>query len=258
MSLEVWHRVLAEVRDTAWVIQFYFQGEPLLNKDLPLMIREAHDAGLYTIVSTNAQALTPEMAEALVQAGLNRIIVSMDGLTEESYSAYRVGGSLDKAKAALRYLREAKNNLRIFKSSNLQIELQCLRLKTNEHEWSAFKRVYKSLGADKLVFKTAQLYDYANGHPLMPSEPRYSRYIQGTDGLYHRKPLRKGCWRVMSGAVITTNGDVLPCCYDKAHAYAYGNIMNAPMTELFNSAKARAFRKAAFRQTPDICRECWK
>jgi hypothetical protein len=52
----------------------------------------------------------------------------------------------------------------------------------------------------------------------MPSEPRYSRYIQGADGLYHRKPLRKGCWRVKSGAVITTNGDVLPCCYDKAHA----------------------------------------
>jgi radical SAM protein with 4Fe4S-binding SPASM domain len=257
MSLEVWHRILDEVRDTAWVIQFYFQGEPLLNKNLPSMIREAHEAGLYTIVSTNAQALTSEMAEALVQAGLDRIIVSMDGLTEESYSAYRVGGSLDKAKAAIGYLKESRSrHLEVSRSPI--IELQCLRLKSNEHEWSEFKRVYKFLGADKLAFKTAQLYDYANGHPLMPSDPRYSRYIQGADGLYHRKPLRKGCWRVKSGAVITTNGDVLPCCYDKAHAYAYGNIMNAPMTELFNSAKARAFRKAAFRQTPDICRECWK
>jgi radical SAM protein with 4Fe4S-binding SPASM domain len=257
MSREVWERTLSEIRDTAFVIQFYFQGEPLLNKNLPSMIREAHEAGLYTIVSTNAQALTSEMAEALVQAGLDRIIVSMDGLTEESYSAYRVGGSLDKAKAAIGYLKESRSrHLEVSRSPI--IELQCLRLKSNEHEWSEFKRVYKSLGADKLAFKTAQLYDYANGHPLMPSDPRYSRYIQGADGLYHRKPLRKGCWRVKSGAVITTNGDVLPCCYDKAHAYAYGNIMNAPMTELFNSAKARAFRKAAFRQTPDICRECWK
>ena len=97
MSLDVWHRVLSEIRDTAFIVQFYFQGEPLLNKDLPLMIREAHEAGLYTIVSTNAQALTESMAQALVNSGLDRIIVSMDGLTDESYNAYRVGGKIGRA-----------------------------------------------------------------------------------------------------------------------------------------------------------------
>ena len=109
MPLPLWHRILSEVKGTAFVIQFYFQGEPLLNKDLPLMIREAHDAGLYTIVSTNAQAMTPELAKALVSAGLDRIIISMDGLTQETYEAYRVGGSLDQCKAALRWLQEAKS-----------------------------------------------------------------------------------------------------------------------------------------------------
>ena len=109
MPRDHWKRALSQIKDSAFVIQFYFQGEPLLNKDLPLMIREAHDAGLYTIVSTNAQAMTPDLANALVAAGLDRIIISMDGLTQESYSAYRVGGSLDQCKAALRYLREAKS-----------------------------------------------------------------------------------------------------------------------------------------------------
>ena len=257
MSLNVWHRVLSEIRDTALIVQFYFQGEPLLNKDLPIMIREAHEAGLYTIVSTNAQALTESMAEALVTSGLDRIIVSMDGLTDESYNAYRVGGSLEKCKEALRFLRNSKSrHLEISKSPI--IELQCLRLKSNEHEWAQFKREYKALGADRLVFKTAQLYDYANGHPLMPSNPKYSRYIRGEDGLYHRRKLHKGCWRVKSGVVITTNGDVLPCCYDKNHAYAYGNIMTTPLKELFSNEKATAFRQTAFRQTPPICQECWK
>lgn len=78
MPLEVFRRVLAECRETASVIQFYFQGEPLLNKDLPQMIREAHEAGLYTIVSTNSQAMTPELAEALVKSGLDRIIISRE------------------------------------------------------------------------------------------------------------------------------------------------------------------------------------
>ena len=258
MSSEVWERVLAEVKDTAHTIQFYFQGEPLLHPDLPQMIREAHEAGLYTIVSTNAQALTQERAEALVASGLNRIIISMDGLTDETYNAYRVGGSLDKTKAALGYLREAKKLSPLTNNHSPLIELQCLRLRTNEHEWREFKRVYKQLGADRLVFKTAQLYDYANGHPLMPSDPRYSRYTKGADGLYHRKKIGRGCLRVWSGVVVTTNGDVLPCCYDKAHAYAYGNIMDTPMRELFQNEKAIEFRKAAMHEQPEICKECWK
>ena len=251
MSMDLWERVLSQIKDSAWVVQFYFQGEPLLNKDLPLMIREAHDAGLYTIVSTNAQAMTPELAQALVAAGLDRIIISMDGLTQETYAAYRVGGSLDQCKAALRWLQEAK-------SAGLTIELQVLRLRSNEHEWRAFRKEYKTLGADRLVFKTAQLYDYRHGHPLMPSEPRYRRYEQHADGLWYRKPLSKGCFRVWSGVVIAANGDVLPCCYDKDHAHAYGNLRTASLRDLFSGPKAQAFRAQALLQTPQICQECWK
>jgi len=254
MRREVWERVLREAASYAHTMQFYFQGEPLLNKDLPQMIREAHEAGLYTIVSTNAQAMTSELAEELVRAGLSRIIVSMDGLTEQTYGAYRIGGSVEQCKAALGYLRAAKERLH----GRTLIELQCLRLRTNEHEWSLFKRQYRLFGADRLVFKTAQLYDYANGHPLMPTDPRYSRYIQGADGLFHRRKLRKGCFRVWSGVVVTADGDVLPCCYDKAHAHAYGNIMDMPLAELFTNDQAMAFRKAAMNEQPQICKECWK
>ena len=240
MSLDTWHRILAEIRDTAFVV--------------PQMIKEAHEAGLYTIVSTNAQAMTQDLAQALVASGLDRIIVSMDGLSDETYNAYRIGGSLEKTKQALRFLRKAKNEL----SSSPIIELQCLRLKTNEHEWAQFKRQYKTLGADRLVFKTAQLYDYTHGHPLMPSDKRYSRYVLGKDGVYHRKKVGKGCFRVWSGAVVTTKGEVLPCCYDKTHAHAYGNIMESSLKDLFGNEKATAFRKAALNEQPQICQECWK
>ena len=209
MSYEVWQRTLSEIRETAFVIQFYFQGEPLLNKDLPQMIREAHEAGLYTIVSTNAQAMTESLANELVASGLDRIIISMDGLTQASYSAYRVGGDIEKNKAAIRYLKEAKSRGHKVSRSPI-IELQCLRMRSNEHEWAQFKRVYKDLGADRLVFKTAQLYDYSQGHPLMVTNPRYSRYEQDADGLYHRKKLSHGCWRVWSGCAITPTGEVRP------------------------------------------------
>ncbi len=257
ISMDLFRKVLEEVKEYAHTMQFYFQGEPLLNKDLPQMTAEAHAAGLYTIVSTNAQAMTKEMAEALVQAGLNRIIVSMDGLTQASYGAYRIGGDVEKAKAALRYLREAKEKFQI-SNFKFQIELQCLRLKTNEHEWAELKRVYKALGADRLSLKTAQLYDYEHGHDLMPSDSRYSRYAKGADGLFHRKKRTRGCLRVWSGVVVTTTGEVLPCCYDKGHAFSYGNVKDAPIVELFENEKAMAFRCAALNEQPKICQECWR
>ena len=254
LSREVWERVLEQITPYAHTVQFYFQGEPLLHKDLPRMINEAHERGLYTIVSTNAQAMTAELAEELVKAGLSKIIVSMDGLTEETYKAYRVGGSLTQCMHALSWLRAAKERLH----GGTTIELQCLRLRSNEHEWKEFKKQYKALGADQLVFKTAQLYDYSNGHPLMPSDERYSRYTKGTDGCYHRKPIGRGCLRVWGGVVITTTGEVLPCCYDKAHAHAYGNIMKESLGALFRNERALAFRRAALKQSPDICKQCWK
>ena len=270
MPLSIFERVLEQVQSTAHTIQFYFQGEPLLNKQLPEMITAAHNVGLYTIVSTNAQAITQPIAEALVKSGLNRIIVSIDGFSEESYSAYRVGGSLHKALEGLLYLANAK----IKCHSRIRIELQVLRLKTNEHEWDWIKKNYKSLGATHLVFKTAQLYNFEHGHPLMPTDERYSRYRKTADGTYIHKssPLhstpytlhrayRASCLRLWSGCVITTNGDVLPCCYDKEHRHAYGNIMQQSLADLYHSTKANALRRRVllYQGEPlEMCKNCNK
>ena len=85
LSIELFEKILSDVQATTHTMQFYFQGEPLLNKHLPQMIARAHHVGIYTIVSTNAQALTQDIANALVKSGLNRIIVSIDGFSEDSY-----------------------------------------------------------------------------------------------------------------------------------------------------------------------------
>jgi radical SAM protein with 4Fe4S-binding SPASM domain len=226
------------------------------------MIALAHETGLYTIVSTNANALDKDTANALIQSGLNRIIVSIDGFTDESYTAYRVGGSLAKALDGLRFLREAKDRY----ASSICIELQVLRLRTNEHEWQWIRSHYKRLGATRLVFKTAQLYDYEHGNPLMPSDERYSRYKQGGNGTYHlqRSWVRQHwhthpCFRLWSGCVITTTGDVLPCCYDKPHQYALGNLQDLSLSAIFQSTKANALRTQVLKNRnhlPEMCKNC--
>ncbi len=278
LSVDAFRTILTQIQSTAHTLQFYFQGEPLLNPMLPDMVALAHRAGMYTIVSTNAQALTSDMAERLVASGLSRIIVSIDGFTPESYAAYRVGGHLPLALAGLRYLREAKRRHR----SHICIELQVLRLSTNESEWAWIRRHYRTLGASCLTFKTAQLYDYEHGHPLMPTSPRYSRYRLGKDGLYHlHRPRRRSCYRLWSGCVITADGTVLPCCYDKSSSHPFGNCLTTddsalsvlsqnltshslipsptPLHTIYHSPAADTFRTTILQKnsTPTICRECY-
>ena len=267
--------LLADTFRYAHTVQFYFQGEPLLNPRLPEMVHEAAQQGLYTIVSTNAQALDRAMAKRLVVSGLHRIIISMDGLSQSSYEAYRKGGSVEKARAAIRYLREEREIARrqhLISGDYPIIELQCLLLRSNEQEQSLMRKTYRLLGADRLTFKTAQFYDYQYGNPLMPARDRDRRYEQCADGTYRlkRHPLRRlwhaltgisPCYRLWAGCVLTTNGDVLPCCYDKSHTHAYGNIHHASLPTLFRSKQADAFRRTAirapFQQAPEICQNCW-
>lgn len=255
LSLDAFRRILAQVQSSAHTMQFYFQGEPLLNPALPEMIMLARQAGLYTIVSTNAQALSRDLAHRLVAAGLSRIIVSIDGFTPESYAAYRKGGHLPLALDGLRYLREAKDK----HHAPIRIELQVLRLSSNETEWTWIRRHYRQLGATCLTFKTAQLYDYQHGNPLMPSNPRYSRYRLGADGLYHlHRPHHRSCYRLWSGCVITTNGTVLPCCYDKEANFPFGNILEKPLQTIWHNQTADAFRTMILQKgnRPPICSEC--
>ncbi len=263
LRTEVWQEVLRQAAPYAHTVQFFFQGEPLLNTNLPEMIREAHEAELYTIVSTNAQPMTEEMADALVDSGLRRIIISMDGLTDATYNAYRVGGDREKVLSALRWLNESKRRR---KSRHPIVELQCLRLRTNEQEWDTLRHSYRSLGADRLVFKTAQFYDYRHGNPLMPGDLRYARYTLSADGTYRPKQTllqrlwRKSspCFRLWAGAVITTGGDILPCCFDKAHEHAYGNLLVEGLAAAYHSPKADAFRREVLHRPslPTICGNC--
>ena len=261
MSWATYERILSQVQTTAHTIQFYFQGEPLLNPLLPKMISRAREVGLFTLLSTNGQALNRQMAYELVSAGLNRIIVSIDGFSQESYATYRVGGSLHRALEGLQFLKAAKEQCH----SSICIELQVLRLRSNEHEWQWIARNYRSLGATRLVFKTAQLYDYQNGHPLMPSELRYSRYRKQADGTYYlyrswlrRHWLHTPCYRLWSGCVVTTTGEVLPCCYDKEGRYALGNLLEQSIASIWLGGKGDAFREQVLhhQKALSICQEC--
>jgi MoaA/NifB/PqqE/SkfB family radical SAM enzyme len=72
---------------------FYFQGEPYLNPSFLEMVKYASSKKIYTATSTNAHYLTDDNAKLTIESGLDRLIISIDGITQDVYQQYRVGGS---------------------------------------------------------------------------------------------------------------------------------------------------------------------
>ena len=240
---------------TVHTVQFFFQGEPLLNKRLPALISLAKQRHIYTIVSTNGMLLTPDYARQLIQCGTDRIILSIDGYTQPAYSEYRIGGDINRALEGLRLLADEKKR----QKAHTIIEWQCLMLKSNQDEWQLIRDNYRRLGADIFTLKTAQFYDFRHGNPLMPDNEKYSRYKKTTDGTYIlKKTYRNHCLRLWSGAVIDAQGNVLPCCFDKAKEHIFGNIHTDSFSGIWFSEAAHRFRRTLLnnRQSVGICLNC--
>lgn len=249
-------KVIDELKNDLFHVIFYFQGEPLLNRKLHEMINYAHKANIFTSTSTNAQLLNYQRAEELVLSGLDKLIISIDGCTQEVYEKYRQGGSLEKAIQGVKFVVEWKEKL---KSVTPFVEIQFVVFKTNEHQLKKMKALAKSLKADRLAFKSAQLYDFENDNKLLTSLDKYARYKKTKNGKYMIKNnLPNRCSRLWNGAVINTKGELLPCCFDKDASQSFGNVGEMSFADVWHNPKATGFRTSiiANRKQYDICRNC--
>ncbi|MEM0999509.1 MAG: radical SAM protein [Bacteroidota bacterium] len=242
-------------RDLVYML-LYFQGEPYLNRNFLDMAAYAAEKGVYVATSTNGHYLSEENARKTVESGLHELTVSIDGATQETYQAYRVGGNLEKVKAGVKRLVDVRKQL---KSATPYIILQFLVVGPNEHEIAAIHALGKELGVDKVNLKTAQIYKYEAGSPLIPENERYSRYRKRKDGRYELKnKLSNQCWKLWMGAEITWDGRVLPCCFDKDAQYLMGKVGERPFREIWRNESYRNFRHKVVqsRKEIDICTNC--
>jgi radical SAM protein with 4Fe4S-binding SPASM domain len=235
---------------------FYFQGEPYLNPEFLDMVRYAADKKIYTATSTNAHYLTDANAKRTIESGLDRLIISIDGTTQEVYEQYRIGGKLEKVLEGARNIVKWKKEM---KSSTPFIFFQFLVVKPNEHQIEDVKRLAKEIGVDEVRFKTAQIYDYENGNPLITSIDKYSRYTLQADGSYTIKnKLANHCWKLWHACVITWDGLVVPCCFDKDATHRLGDLKGQSFKTIWQSNEYKEFRKAITRSRKeiDICANC--
>jgi radical SAM protein with 4Fe4S-binding SPASM domain len=237
-------------------LNLYFQGEPYLNTKLLEMVKYASSKNIYTATSTNAHNLTDDVAKRTVESGLDRMIISIDGTTQDVYERYRVGGNLSKVLEGTKHIVKWKKRL---KSRTPLIVFQFLVVKPNEHQVEDVKKLGKEYQVDEVRLKTAQVYEFENGHELIPTMEKYARYKKSPSGKWSIKSkLSNHCWRMWHSCVITWDGWVVPCCFDKDAKHKFGSLKQQRFKELWQNESYRDFRTSVMnaRREIGICSNC--
>lgn len=255
LDLELYKKIIDEVHvDLIWLV-LYFQGEPFLNKSFLDFVKYAASKNIYTATSSNAHYFTNEMAKDTVQSGLDRLIISIDGTTQETYGKYRIGGNLEKVIEGTENLLKWKKELGL---KTPHIIWQFIAFKHNEHQIPEIKKLAKKIGVDELGIKTAQIYDYETSDNFIPTNEDLSRYTKTETGYKIKNKLLNQCWRMWRGSVITWDGLVAPCCFDKDATHQLGNINEQGFKAVWKNEKYNHFRAAILksRKEIDICKNC--
>jgi radical SAM protein with 4Fe4S-binding SPASM domain len=256
LEVETFRKVIDELGDTLTYLTFYFQGEPFLHPNFLDMVEDASSKGIYTATSTNAHYLREDQARQTVASGLDRLIISIDGTTQETYQSYRKGGDLSKVIAGTKEIIRFKKEM---KSQTPHVVFQFLVVRQNEHQIADVYRLASELGVDQVVLKTAQIYNYQNGSDLIPVNEKYSRYQKLPDGKFEIKNgFENNCWKMWNSCVITWDGKVVPCCFDKDAKYVLGNTDNSTFEEIWRGERYLDFRKSLFKSRSEIemCKNC--
>ncbi len=254
MKDETFEKIIMPLKKYLFYVNFYFQGEPLIHPKIFEWIKIASQNKIYSFISTNAHFLSIESCEKIVHSGLNKMVISLDGMTQRVYEQYRMNGDISKVFEGINNLLEVKKKYASFKPL---IILQWIVFEHNIHELPLFIDYCRQ---NKLYYqiKTAQVYSLEQLNRLVPKDEKYSRYLLNEQTLKVKGNIGNHCWRMWASCVFTQDGMVVPCCFDKDAKYELGSIKDKNFEQIWFSDKYNAFRKKILinRRSIDICNNC--
>jgi radical SAM protein with 4Fe4S-binding SPASM domain len=239
-------------QNNAFYCNLYAQGEPFLHHKLYDIIDMARRYNYYTVISTNGHFLSEENCIEIIISGLDRLIVSLDGIDPESYLKYRKGGNYQTVVDGIKRLSNIKKKLSKY---NPLIVIQFLVHKGNEHQVKAAPKIIKALGADKMQFKSMQVYSRTGIEELVPDTGKYNRYRMANKKKQPKN--QNSCFRIWSQAVYNSDGAMVPCCFDKIPEYSIGKT-EKKRDDLWKSPQMQKFRQQVLSGAGEItiCNNC--
>jgi len=242
--------------DDVFFLLLYHQGEPYLNPHFLEFVKLAKAKNIYCTTSTNGHYFDEETVNATIDSGLDSMIVSLDGVTQESYERYRVNGKLDKVLEGVRRFAEIKKRR---KSKTPLIALQFLVMKHNEGELPAIRKLARELGADRLLIKNIEVHSVQEAREWLPADEKFRRYRFDGEKLIVKNSDKKSCPRPWFSTLINWDGGLVPCCFDKNGDFEMGNINAIEHFEsVWLNEKFREFRRRlnTDRKSIEMCRNC--
>ncbi len=251
MQLSLFEKILKELRPYTYHLNLYFQGEPMLHPGFLRFLEKSE--GFKTTVSSNGHFIDSDIAAKLALSGLNRLIISLDGMTEEVYGAYRIHGDFNKVVEGIKLV---SYNIKKY-SSPLKLVIQFLVNRQNEDQIPLVKNFAKEVNA-KLELKSMQVITKNGFDKWIPKNEKYRRYteIEGSYRIKSKLPDR--CARLWFSPVVTWDGYLIPCCFDKEGEYKMGNLNDSSFMDIWNGTKYTLFRNNLLsdRKSINICSNC--
>lgn len=251
MDISLFEKITRELRPYLYEMNLYFQGESMLHPDIKLFLEKSRK--ISTTLSTNGHFLSQDNAEMLALSGLNRLIVSLDGMDQEIYSIYRINGDIKDVLNGVRNVSEAIRR----NSSGLKLLIQFLVNRMNEHQIPAIRLFAKEVNAP-VRFKSMQIINENTFEKWLPEEKKFRRYELKGNKYSILSRLPDNCARMWFNPVITWDGKVVPCCFDKDAEYVMGDVNKESFREIWTGEGYRKFRKGILsgRKMNSICRNC--
>ncbi len=263
MPFTTFKKIIDECAPYVWSIQLFNWGEPLLNRDIFKMVEYAKASGLEVCISSNLNHFDEEICRELMDSGLDKLIVSLHGASQESIDHYQSGADFDKTISAMRSIVEAKSREA---AGTPFLQWRFIINKYNQGEVNEARKLADSIGVDRLELGRMRC-DMADEIFLSPGEQ--------ADGLQQWELERDGAGEVTDARrrpcrflwlepSINPNGSVSPCCALWYEKYDFGNVNESSFKEIWNNelyVKARLIsggKPSGGGDEEHVCRICYE
>ncbi|MFX1258851.1 MAG: radical SAM/SPASM domain-containing protein [Promethearchaeota archaeon] len=271
LTKEVVERVIEELGPYLFGLELYNWGEPLLNKNIFEYIRLLREADIQVSVSTNLSIkdINDNICREMINSGLDSLIVSLDGNSQESVEQYQIGSNYERVISNLKKIADYRN---LIGSNHPMLRWRFVVTRFNENEIKNALKICKEVGFDyfelvkiKPDMGNELLWDtktrLLNIEPYLPKDERLSIYNYTTREIETFK--HNFCSYLWSSTTINWNGSVSPCPTVWEEHFDFGNILETPFKEIWNGKKYQLARKIIRSnkpiEVPDlICSICKK
>jgi radical SAM protein with 4Fe4S-binding SPASM domain len=255
-----YERIITEVGPYLRYLNLYFCGEPLLHNKICEMIQYAKIKKVSTVqLHTNANVdFSEDFIKKLILSGLDLLVISLDGATQEVYARYRRGGILEKGLNFVRMIAEEKKKQNLFYP---KLVIQFIIMGHNYTQLEQMKRIVQATGADSLQLKLLNPNMAKVGlkekEEFLPRQELAGANIRIGRSVDLNQP--KMCSLLWDSAVVTWDGLVVPCCADTDATVVLGRLsQDRAFRKVWMSKRYRDFRTKVQQERKSIilCRDC--